>query len=444
MPKCVVIGAGLAGLSAAEDLIALGWTVHIVEARTRPGGRVHTEYDAFANGQYADAGAEWVDHSHLLVRGLVERFGLTLDGTTGPWTSTKRFLHFNGTIRPYDDVMATETGAQVDEFYAFISDCASRIEPDDPTTSSEAEALDELSVADLMARFTLNAEACLGITRHMQGEFACEPSGISVLFVAQQEALFTHMNGATQGWSRRLKGGLSQLPTLMADALAGVITYGAVVVAVAEDENGVTVMIHDGRVIQADAVVITAPLTALRSVTFSPPLPESLDGAIQRLGMGTITKVFGQYDEKVWVAAGLDAYIQTDLPMQRVYEPTSMQSGTSGILTAYIGGDHGAEVASQTAEQRQNDVVQQIDSIVPGAINHLIASSSQAWPGDPYARGAYAVYGPGQVMKYWRVLREPHGRVTFAGEHTAITTGYMEGALESGHRAAHQTHNLWA
>ena len=444
MPKCTVVGAGLAGLAAAEVLIGLGWTVDVVEARNRPGGRVCTEHGAFTNGQYAETGAEWIDKSHLRMRGLVERFGLDLDSTTGPWTSTRKFVNRLGITCAHEEVMATESGAQLDAFYQRISDYSLGVDPHDPMACADAKMLDSLSVADLMAQFSLNQASRLVITRHMQGEFACEPGDISVLFVAQQEALFTHMNGAGEDWSRRLIGGLSQIAHRLAEALVDHISYGESVLSVMHGHGGVRVATNIGRVINADAAIITAPLPALRAVAFDPELPKLVAEAIAELGMGTITKVFTQYDQKVWVTHGVDGYIYTDLPMQRTYEPTAMQPGTSGILTAYIGGDHGAEVAHLSAEERESDVAKQIDAIIPGALDHLTSSSSQPWPIDPFACGAYAVYGPGQVTKFWRALREPHGRLTFAGEHTATTTGYMEGALESGQRAALQTHELWA
>jgi monoamine oxidase len=120
---------------------------------------------------------------------------------------------------------------------------------------------------------------------------------------------------------------------------------------------------------------------------------------------------------------------------QRLYEPTIDQAGEPGVLMAYCGGDGGLELAARSEDERIATIAADMRT-VHGITADAIGAVSQAWPNVPFARGAYSVYRPGEVLRYWDVLRAPWGRVHLAGEHVATCTGYMEGAVESGRTVA--------
>jgi monoamine oxidase len=171
----------------------------------------------------------------------------------------------------------------------------------------------------------------------------------------------------------------------------------------------------------------------LRQVRFDPVLPPPLAAAIAQLSYGAITKTALQYPHRRWPAG----YANTSLDSQRVYEPTADQPGEAGALMAYVGGDGGREQAAMPEAERMQRTAADIETMY-----HLgdgpLGGFSRAWSAEARYGGSYAVYGPGQVCAHWHVLRQPCGPLWLAGEHTATWTGYLEGAVESGERAAAQ------
>jgi monoamine oxidase len=161
------------------------------------------------------------------------------------------------------------------------------------------------------------------------------------------------------------------------------------------------------------------------------PIDPTLRRAIDELGYGSITKTAIEFADRQWSAG----YTTTDTVAQRVYEPTVDQPGRSGVLMAYTGGDGGRALGDLPAEERI-DVIERDIRTVHGVTAPRLQSFSRAWSHEPLYRGSYATYLPGQINAFWDVLRRPHGRLLLAGEHTATWTGYMEGAVESGRRAA--------
>ena len=118
------------------------------------------------------------------------------------------------------------------------------------------------------------------------------------------------------------------------------------------------------------------------------------------------------------------------------WEATDGQPGRAGVLLVYTMGKPGAAFTGLTDARRIHDVATELDRIYPGSRAQLRHAVTVAWAREPYTRGTYTAYAPGQVTHFWRELRRPVGRIHFAGEHTDAFTGYMEGALRSGLRVA--------
>lgn len=182
---------------------------------------------------------------------------------------------------------------------------------------------------------------------------------------------------------------------------------------------------------RGDAVVVACALPALRRVRFDPPLATELDAAVRGLGYGTVTKTALQYPHRVWPSG----YATSASEVQRVYEPTAGAPGSAGILMAYTGGDGGRGLATHTESERMDAVEVGQRAMYPQLPSRL-GGFSQAWSVEPRFGGSYAVYRPGEIGRYWNVLRRPAGRIHLAGEHTATWTGYLEGAVESGEAVA--------
>lgn len=419
----------MAGLACALDLDAAGVEVVVVEAGHRPGGRVRTR--GFPSGQVAESGAEWIDSHHIEARRLLKRYSLEREGAGRVWDRRRTTLHIGGErldARTVD--LRHGTAADLARYDDAVDALAEGIaDPADPTSHPRAEALDARSVSDVMDDLALGAVAHFVVTRSVQAEFACEPDQLSALFLAQQRAL--HRGAA--GRAHRVQGGLSALAEAMADDVGGLVLWGSAVVRVEHGPGGVVVGKDDDGEVHADAIVLTTALPALRRVTFDPPLAPPLGAAIAELGYGTITKVLTSYSRRDWPDA---SWVTTDRTVQRVYEATVDQPGPGGIIITYTGGDGGRLLGAMPANERHELVRAQVAAVLDVAPEPLAAIHSRAWGAHARYGGAYAAYGPGQVGAFWDVLRRPHGRLHLAGEHTATCTGYVEGAIESGRRAA--------
>jgi monoamine oxidase len=432
--RVVVVGAGMAGLTCALALQAAGADVTVLEGGARLGGRARTVRSAFQHGRYVESGAEWIDTDHHRMRGLLDRYGLTLQGVGQEWTTIRRMLFRDGRLHTVDEIRALDPS--VDEQLGRLEDAFERIadgieDPARPDLHPDAARHDARSVADVAAEVDLGALASLFARRNSQGEFAAEQREISSLFVAQQRAqMRVHgIEGTVR--AHRLEGGLDGLvQRLAADLVPGTVRLGETVRRIQWDDDGVQVHTDLGVHVGAH-VVLACSLVPLRSVQFAPELPVPLSRAIRELGYGTITKTALQFESRRWP----EGYATTSLPAQRVYEPTVDQGGESGVLMAYAGGDGGRKLAVLDEPARIAAVADDLRAMY-GLTEVSIGAFSRAWSNEPRYGGSYAAYGPGQVTAHWDVLRRPCGPIRLAGEAVATWTGYLEGAVESGERAA--------
>jgi monoamine oxidase len=445
--QVLIVGAGMAGLTAAERLLAGGVDVTLVEAGGRFGGRVRSIGDAFGNSPFVDgvtveSGAEWIDTDQQRMHNLVRRFGLQLATSGHAWTMARRILHLDGRLYTHDQFDALQPGLerQLEAYSALLDALGDGLgDPGHPELHPNAAELDQRSLADVIADAQLSPLAELFGLRNSQGEFAEEPQRVSALFVAQQRALMrvegARLHGGIEVRSHRLIGGLSQIPQAIAAGLPNtVIRRGRCVRRIEWSDDGATVVLDagsDGSVesIGADAVIVACSLRAVRQIDFDPPLPDGLSAAISELGCGTVTKTALQYSTRSWPAG----YANNTLPSQRMYEPTEDQTGRP-VLMAYTGGDGGRRLAADDEPCRMSAVAEDVRAMY--GIDQPLGGFSRAWSAEPRYGGSYAVYEPGQVLAHWHTLRSPCGAVHLAGEHVASWTGYMEGAVESGETVA--------
>ena len=441
--RCVVVGAGLAGLSAAESLVAGGADVTLIEAEQRFGGRTRTVHDSYVGGQYAESGAEWVDSIHWRMLDLMQRFDIEKLGTGMQWTTIRRWLYWGGVRHVGSDIEKLEPNVfAAIERYEEVCEAPARLmdDPSQPQLHPDAELLDLRSLADLIRESDLGPVGQLFARRNAQGEFASEPDKVSALFVAQQRA-FENLEVRRQGiemLSHRVSGGVSQIAQALGAELSQhsrlTLKSGSVLTSVEQRSDGVIVqgVGADGPFeVIADQVVLACSLVPLRNVEFRSEIPAALREAMWGLGYGTITKTAVQFAQREWDTG----YGSTDSLSQRLYDPSVDQDGDSGIVMAYCGGDGGRQLALKSETERIESITQDMRTV------HQMASVStgafsRAWSIEPNYGGSYATYEPGQVTKYWDVLRQPWGRVHLAGEHVAACTGYMEGAVESGRDVA--------
>ena len=432
--RVVVVGAGMAGLTCALALRQHGVDVVVVEGGGRGGGRVRTVAKPFLGGQYVESGAEWVDTDHHRMRSLLDRFGMSLQGAGQEWTTIRRMLFRDG--RLFGPAEISELDSHVHDDLSRYEECFERIaegiaDPAHPELHPQAAVHDDRTMADVARDADLGVLATLFAGRNSQGEFAAEQHEVSSLFVAQQRAQMTAhgVDGVVR--AHRVEGGLRTLVEHLVSELGPeLIALGELVTGVRWGDDGVEV-VTDRRTLAADHVVLACSVVPLRSISFDPVLPAPLAAAVAELGYGTITKTALQFAERTWP----DGYATTTLAAQRIYEPTVDQSGESGVLMAYSGGDGGRRLAERPEHERIRLVADDLRTMY-GITAEPVGAFSRSWSTEPRYGGSYAAYGRGQVTAHWAVLRAPCGPVHVAGEHVATWTGYLEGAVESGESVA--------
>jgi monoamine oxidase len=429
--RVAVVGAGLAGLTAAYELRHRGWDVTVLEARDRVGGRVRTAR-SFTEHQLGEAGGEFIDTSHTAMRDYVTRFGLVLDDLRKGTSGLDGVVYLDGQRHIYDDVVIGRVKAEINRYEARMSALAEPLDPSDPVAAGAP--LDNRPVSALLDELQLDPTARTVIEHNVLDEYTVEPARLSLLFHAQATKLTENLpNSGVEAF--RIRGGNDQLPMALKDALGPAVELQSPVTNVTADASGVRVTAA-GRAVEADRCIVAVPLPALRAVTFAPPLPAALSGAVNELQYGVVTKTLIQYGRRFWREEDLDGSTLTDLPISTTWESTNRQSGTSGILLAYTAGDRGAAYGALADPVRIADAGQDLGRIYPAAPPLEQGAVTMAWSNEPYTRGSYTAYAPGQVTRYWRALRQPVGRIHLAGEHTDTYTGYMEGAVRSGRRVA--------
>jgi len=432
--RVVVVGAGLAGLRASSRLADAGVAVTVLEGLRRVGGRVRTMRTPFVGGQYVESGAEWVDADHPRMLELLDRCDATLQGDGADWTTVRRMLFRDGRLFRPGELRELEPSLDADlgRYEGVIEEIAAGIaDPSRPDLHPEAALHDARSLADLAAEMEFGPVAGLFARRNSQGEFAAEQSQVSLLFVAQQRAVGALLGSVTGHHSYRVEGGLDQVAAYLAAEAGPRLSQGEAAVAVSWTQDHVEVTTSTGRTINADHVVLACALPALRRIRFTPALPPELARAIDELGYGTVTKTAVQYARRGWP----HGFVNTTHGSQRMYEPTVDQPGELGVLMSYAGGAGGLELAAHDEAERIRRVVADQHDLY-GFDDEPIGAFSRAWSNEANFGGSYAVYQPGQVTRFWDVLRRPCGPIRLAGEHVATWTGYMEGALESGDRVS--------
>jgi monoamine oxidase len=425
----VVAGAGLAGLTAARALEADGASVTVVEARARVGGRVWTIREGFQHGQHAEAGADLIEEEQHGVRDLAASLRLATVpilrsgwGFYGPDASGRR-------RRVYKSPKTFAIAAK-----RLRPEIADYTAADERWDSAVGIALARRSVRQWLESGAADPVLAAALTG-LRGFFLADPEDLSLLVLVEQ---FASDGMPGTGRMFRLKGGNDRLPQAMARALRGPLLLETVVRQVVQDDQSVRVTIDEHgarRELRADFIVAAMPASTLRDIQFEPAPPEEQQRAIESLRYGSATRVLLQFERRFWNRSGRPRAFGTDLPIGAVWDGNEQQRGPAGILALLAGGKASHETQTILAAEGERGIVRRLAWL--GQPARIIASRSLAWESDPWSRGGYAYFHPAFDPRLRAWLPRPFGRVLFAGEHTSERwQGYMNGAIESGRRAA--------
>ena len=435
-----VIGAGMAGLSAAFDLHQTGWKVTVLEARDRVGGRCYT-VRSFSNGLVAEGGGEFIETTQTRMVALAKQFGLTLS-SSGSWQAQHGdWASFGGKAGPIADsaLWGTDLAQEVQNCWRAISELSQFVpDPNQPQASIEAARLDAQSAADWIESLDVHPLAKNYFVQHIRSEYTTEPERFSLLDLARNSAMY--YSELERPPSMRVVGGNDQIPRALADALPDV-RLNSPVTAVRLNPDGVSVTVKQNDsylTIDSAFAILAVPLTTARLIEFDPLLPTAHQKMINEVSYGAVTKVMIEYRKRFWNEMGWNGRLATDAPIVYTWDASSHFEHERGILTAYTGGDNATKLSALSDKERIQLAVREIEKIAPGSSDLIEKTATVAWPNEPYTRGAYMALAPGEVTAHWKTLQEPSGRLFFAGEHATPIQGYMEGAVESGQRVARE------
>jgi monoamine oxidase len=438
--RVVVLGAGLAGLGAAYNLMRHGYEVTVLEAQDRPGGRVQTVRDGFRRGGHAELGAIRILESHEYTLRYIDEFGLELipydTGTRAFYMQGRRFLAPPaGTPWPLDGFGPGEQpdpGALLPRYLLSGFDKLGDIfDPGWPGAFPSALELDATTLAG-----------------YMRSQGASE-TWLDWLFA--QEGRVGRTNGAAgfavesvAGGSnvQSIAGGNDRLPYAFAAALGHRVRYRSEVVRIAQDRHGVTIGFRDrtGRhELRADRCVCALPFAPLRRVSIDTPFSDAKMAAIQGLRYMAAARCHFQTRTRFWTQDPLGPLgginlVGTDTMAGRVWSTSSQQADPDlGMVHAYMFDTEALEFASH-GRRRVPAMYALFRRLLPGIRHQVIGIAHKAWQEDPWVGGGWGWTQPGELRWMFPAMRAPDGRVHFAGEHTSLWIAYMNGALESAER----------
>jgi monoamine oxidase len=412
--SCIIIGAGLSGLAAANAL--KGWEITVLEARPRIGGRVISYNFKESSELVCELGGEWVGASHERMKALCHDFNIPLqdhrfeaslmqDGVVkrpGQWDFTPKakaaFEKFRKTYEHYSE----RDRVRLDQYdwWTWLKEIG-------------------FSEEDLLLR-DLQDSTDFGETIRMISAYAAA-------------AEYFESSPANE-MDFKMEGGNSRLVNALASRLGNGSLHTGMMVEKITQRGGRVTVTAGGRDFTADACICTVPARMLTRITFDPPLPLAHAAAANKLQYARIVKNQILFKERFWGEE--DFSLVSDVTSHYYFHSTKNQPGKQGILCSYAVGEKADVLASQSSGRRSDIITRDLLPLNRKAPELAVNIQSMAWQRDAYTQGAYAFYRPGQWFRLRPILRQPHGKILFAGEHLADWQGFMEGAVVTGETAA--------
>ena len=435
--RVLIVGAGLAGLRAADLLRKAGRAVVVLEARPQAGGRVLTIRSPFDDGLYGEAGAIRFPAAHARVFQLARERGLILVPFDSPNGSASTAI--GGLSVRSDEInrAAFALNLRADERGLTAAALVERYVGDlpadmaDPAASAYStwQAYDRHTWPEWL-RFR---GASAGAVRLMT--LGGDSSELSALYVLRQFAL---LRKSTRFF--KIRGGMDQLPRAVAASLGDMVRYNAGVVRVDQTAGRVRVDYLDRvtpKQIDGSRLIFAIPFSTLRQIDVRPAFSPQKARTIQELPYFPATRFLLQSRSRFWQESGLNGAARTDRPAE-IWDCTYDVPGTRGLLGATVGGAVGRALVDMGADECLKFGADVVADAFPKMRLNFEKGVAYRWAAERWSRGAFAVFRPGQMALMMPEIARPEGRVHFAGEHTSSWMGWMEGALESGERAARE------
>ncbi len=438
----IVIGAGLAGLTAARQLERSNLRVLVIEARDRVGGR--NEEVTLGNGLTLEVGGQWIGANQEKMFALCREFDLKLIPT---YNEGDNLLYINGKRKR----MGSQRGAipRLNPFVLLdlyrsikkIDKLSAQIDLTNPWQHTRAREWDGQTLESWINQNISTHRAREYFRVVAEAVFATEASDFSFLhflfYLKSGQDLETLISVEKGAQEYRVAGGTQQISRCLAGSLQTPVLLDSPVVALSQTDEGVTVQ-SAAQDFTARKVVVSLPPTLAGRLHYDPPLPALRDQLTQRVPAGSVIKSMAIYKEPFWRQDGLTGQAASFEGPVKITFDNSPEDGSYGVLLGFLEGADGRQAAEWTAAQRQQEVLACFARYFGKEALSPLEYLEKDWMAEPYTRGCYGGhFSPGVWTAYGPYLRQPCGHIHWAGAETAdIWNGYMEGAVRSGERVA--------
>ena len=447
MVDCIVVGAGLAGLATASELVRKGRDVVVLEARSRVGGRV--ENVRLPDGHILEMGGQWLGPGHDAMYELVSRFGLTLlEPSEGDLA-----IRIGGRVRHVptkEEVEHSLTPFEISDLgqgLLRLRRLAERVRSDAAWAGSNATWLDQ----GLLRWVSTNVRTPGGqeyFTRIFEGAMRVSIGDMTLGEALRRvndgvdlESLVAINGGLKQ---ERVAGGIAQVADLLAAELGDRLRLGTPVSSIRQDADQIVVTTRDGEEFTARSVVVTLPPRLAAALEYSPPLPESRQEVTDRVPVGNVIKAALVYPTPWWKSEGFSGQMGSDEGPIRVIFDNSVRGYPRGVLMGFFEGVEASGMSKRSASLRERAFVEAVVRVFGEAGRKPIEYLDRDWLAEEFTGGCHgAHFAPGIWTASGPALAEPVGRIHFAGaEYASRFNGYMEGAVRSGTDVAGKVNRL--
>ena len=440
--RVLVLGAGVAGLTAAYELQKSGYQVTLLEGRDRIGGRVWSVREGFEDGMFAEIGAVRIASTHARLLDYLDELGLEKQefpsGDSLFYIGGERFMKREGEPWPIAGLADNEKtaglgdlwGSYIQSNFAEFGDLSQG-----KFTADQVAQFDQLTWAEYLQQQGAS-EAFLPL-------YAAD-NGTEVFAIGALAWMMAEVIDKEWDQTYHIRGGNDMLPKRLAEEVGmDNILLGHKVVRIEPGPDSVTVIATDpdgkDASFTVDRVVCTLPFPMLRDVDISPAFPQDKTDTIAGLKLMNAGRGYVQTRTRFWKDEGIGGLkiALTDTPIERLWDLSEVQNPGSekGMFVSYTMSKNADAYCGQTQDQREAYTLDHIEKFFPQVKAEKLHFYHHCWKDDPWARGAWTDYLPGQWWMF-AVARRPEGRVHFAGEHTSAWAGWMEGAIDSGQRVA--------
>jgi monoamine oxidase len=434
-----VVGAGMAGLAAATELKRNGASFLVLEARDRVGGRLQSV--ELEPGTWIDVGGQWVGPTQDRLYALAREHGAELFPT---WTAGENVVEIDGRLARYTGTiprLRPHVLADVSQAMLRIDRLAAKVPLEAPWEAPKAIQWDSQTTWSWLRRNMATRGGRDLMEVAVKAVWAAMPADVSFLhflfYVASAGKLDLLLDTEGGAQQDRFVEGTGTLAARVAETLGERVVLSAPVRRI--EWTGDAARVHgDGVEVRAQRVIVAVPPTLAGRIWYDPPLPGYRDQLTQRVPMGAVIKCFAVYDEPFWRADGLSgSAVSAQGPLTLTVDNSSPQ-GTPGILVGFLEGRAARELGRVGAAERRDAVLANLGRMFGPRAARPERYLDKSWADEEWSRGCYEGYTPpGVLTAFGPALREPIGPLHWAGTETATRwNGYIDGALQSGERAA--------